>query len=257
MRRMSLNPAYPALHYYGGKWNMASKIINHFPAHKTFVDVFAGGGSITFRKPRSHNEILNDINGEVVNLFKVLRDSNSILREKLELTPYAREEYEKCREPSDDSVEAARRTIVKSWLGIGDSVDNETGFRVSLSQGGGVTSAFVKYTDHMWTYARRLRGVVIENMDYEEILKRYDRRDTLFYLDPPYVANQRSKKHAYKFDWDDADHHRLFKAISTINGMFVLSGYNGPPYDQLPYRRVGFEAKTNFENNIEYLWLKP
>ena len=246
----------PALDYFGGKWKHANRIIETFPEHKTFVDVFCGAASITLRKPRSKNEIINDINGELVNFFEVLRDRNLELRLALERTPYARDEYDKCREPSDDGLERARRTVVKSWFGIGDSLDNQTGFRVSLSQGGSTTAPWITYVDYLHTYANRLRGVIIENLDFAECLKRYDKPDTLFYLDPPYVQDTRSKKHAYKYDWNDADHMRLIELLPTISGHFILSGYEHESYRLLPYRKETFAATSQSGERTEVLWIK-
>jgi DNA adenine methylase len=251
----------PALDYFGGKWKCADKIISRFPEHKSFVDVFCGAASITLRKPRSKNEIINDLNAEVTNFFKVLRDDNLKLRVLLEKTPYSREEYYRCRELSDDIMEQARRTVVKSWFGIGDSLDNETGFRVSLSQGGSTTKPWLTYIDYLHLYAERLRGVIIETLDFEEAIKRYDRTDTLFYLDPPYEKETRSKKHAYKHEWDPADHERLLRVVSTIRGAFVLSGYLAESYKDLPYRRESFEVMTQATSQtgatgMEYIWIK-
>ena len=247
----------PALDYYGGKWACANKIIELFPEHKSFVDVFCGAASITLRKPRSKNEIINDINAEVVNFFEVLRDHNLELRLALEKTPYSRDEYYKCREPVDDKIEAARRSVVKSWFGIGDSLDNETGFRVSLSQGGSTTAPWLTYVDYLHLYSQRLRGVIIENLDWREIIKRYDKPDTLFYLDPPYVTGGiRSKKHAYKYDWTLEDHTELLSALNGIQGKFLLSGYNEGPYKALSFSRHDFLAKTNAsEKQTESVWM--
>lgn len=246
----------PALDYFGGKWKMANKIIQTFPIHKSFVDVFAGGGSILLRKPRSKNEILNDIHHEVVNFFRVIRDRNLELREKLEKTPYGREEYYACREQSSDELEQARRTVVKSWFGIGDSLDNETGFRVSLSQSGSTTSPWLTYVDYLHLYAERMRGVIIENLDFRECLDRFDKDDTLFYLDPPYLAETRSQKHGYKFEFTQKDHFDLVDLIKNIKGKFVLSGYFGPPYDTLNFERKTFKATSQGGEREETLWLK-
>lgn len=246
----------PVLDYYGGKWACANKIISLFPEHKSFVDVFCGAASITLRKPRSKNEIINDLNGEITNLFSILRDRNLELKLALHNTPYSRDEYSRCRETSSNDMEQARRTIVKSWFGIGDSLDNKTGFRVSLSQGGSTTAPWLTYVDYLHLYAERLRGVIIENLDYREVLKRYDKIDTLFYLDPPYMKATRSKKHAYKFDWDENDHRELFNILPTLKGRFVLSGYAHPFYESLPYKKHVFMAATQSITKEECLWIK-
>lgn len=246
----------PALDYYGGKWACANKIIALFPEHKSFVDVFCGAASITLRKPRSKNEIVNDLNSEVTNFFQVLRDRNAELKSLLQKTPYSRDEYGKCREQSDNSLEQARRSVVKSWFGIGDSLDNKTGFRVSLSQGGSTTLPWLTYVDYLHLYAERLRGVIIENLDYREIFKRYDKPDTLFYLDPPYVEATRSKKHAYKHDWAESDHIEFLNLVHQIKGGFVLSGYAHGLYNDLSFEKHSFMASTQSVQREEFLWIK-
>ena len=244
----------PLLDYYGGKWAIAEKIINFFPEHKSFVDVFTGSGSILFRKNRSKNEIINDKHDEVFNLFSVLRENNYELSEKLKKTPYSRTEYAACREKSADKIEQARRTIVKSWFGIGDSLDNKTGFRVSLSQGGSTTKPWVEYGDYLHLYASRVRGVIIENMDYQKLIERYDKTDTFFYIDPPYLNETRSKKSAYLHDWTEKDHEHLLNLLPKIKGKYLLSGY-----ETSMYSKMGVPIKINGRSNngkatIECLW---
>lgn len=246
----------PALDYFGGKWACANKIIALFPEHKTFVDVFCGAASLTLKKPRSKNEIINDLHGEVVNFFMVMRDRNLELKLQLQKTPYSRDEYSKCREESPDALEQARRTVVKSWFGIGDSLDNKTGFRVSLTQGGSTTLPWLTYVDYLHLYAERLRGVIIENLDYREVITRYDKPDTLFYFDPPYVESTRSKKHAYKYDWNEAEHIEFLKLLPTLKARFVLSGYQSELYDTLAFERHSFMASTQSIQREECLWIK-
>lgn len=245
----------PALDYFGGKWKMAPRIIEHFPTHKTFVDVMCGAASITIRKPRSKNEIINDVHNELINFFQVLRDRNPELRSRLEKTPYGREEYRSCRELSSDPLEQARRTVVKSWFGIGDSLDNETGFRVSLTQHGTTTGPWLTYVDYLHVYAERLRGVIIESLDYEELCARYDNSETLFYFDPPYVTDLRSTKHAYKHEWNDEDHHRLVRVLKSLKAPWILSGYDTELYDGLDARKVQFSGTSQNGARVETLWL--
>lgn len=247
----------PLLIYHGGKWAVASKIINFFPSHKSFVDVFCGAGSITFRKPRSKNEIINDKHNEIVNLMRVVREDYYSLSQKLKKTPYAREEYYACREAATDKIEQARRTIVKSWFGIGDSLDNKTGFKVSLSQGGSTTKPWVEYTDYLHLYAARLEGVIVENLDYMELIKRYDKFDTLFYMDPPYLSDTRSKKHAYLHDWSKDDHINFLNCALNIKGKFVISGYKTRLYMDALGKPFEFSGRSqNNKKTIECIWIK-
>lgn len=139
----------PVLRYHGGKWKLAPWIIEHFPKHRVYVEPFGGGASVLMRKPRSYAEVYNDLDGEVVNVFRVLRERGEELRQALSLTPFARKEYEAAWLPSDDPLEQARRTIIRSFMGFGSAavtmrrkVDKSrggapgTGFRANSNRSG-------------------------------------------------------------------------------------------------------------------------
>lgn len=246
----------PLLDYFGGKWRIADKIISNLPAHKSYVEVFGGAASVLFKKQPSKNEIYNDINSEVYNLFVVLRNSSEELRKLLALTPYSREEYYSCREVSNNPIEQARRTIVKSWFGIGDSLDNETGFRVSLSQGGSTTKPWVSYVDHLEAYSQRLRAVILENLDYKEVIFRYDKPDTLFYVDPPYTPISRNKLNAYKYEFNMKQHEELLAILQNVKGKVVLSGYE-KGYESILWPKIVIPARANGSGGrSEILWIK-
>lgn len=139
-----VEPTRPLVRYHGGKWLLADWIISHFPAHRCYVEPFGGGGSVLIRKPRSHAEIYNDLDGEIVNLFRVVRDHGQQLREKLELTPFAREEFEVSYLDAPDPIEQARRTVMRSFMGFGSNVfkltrqgkRERTGFRACSTRSG-------------------------------------------------------------------------------------------------------------------------
>lgn len=119
-------PRRPALRYYGGKWRLSPWIISHFPSHECYVEPFGGGASVLLNKPRSPLEIYNDLNGQVVNFFAVLREQSDKLIRAIELTPWARAEYELSQEivvPNNGNrVEAARRFYISCWMGFGGGV---------------------------------------------------------------------------------------------------------------------------------------
>jgi DNA adenine methylase len=245
----------PLLDYFGSKWRLASHIIPHFPEHKTYVEVFCGAASILFKKEPSRNEIINDIHNEIQNLFYCLRTDALRLENMLALTPYSRTEYKLAREPVVEPFEKARRTIIKSWFGIGDSLDNATGFRVSLTQKGSVTAPWVIYKKQLHEYAKRLEQVIIECLDYRELIRRYDKPDTLFYLDPPYVTETRNKLNAYLHEWNNNDHRELVETLNKINGKFVLSGYENKIYEPLKARKIVIKSRTQKSSSEEVLWI--
>lgn len=114
-------PTRPLLRYHGGKWRLAPWLISLFPSHRVYVEPFGGAASVLLRKPRCYAEVYNDLDGEVVNLFRVVRDRGEELRQLLQLTPFAREEYEAAWLPSEDAVEQARRTVIRAFMGFGSA----------------------------------------------------------------------------------------------------------------------------------------
>lgn len=253
----------PILRYFGGKFMIADWIISHFPPHRVYVEPFGGGASVLLRKRRCHEEIYNDLDGEIVNVFRVMRDNPDALRAKLELTPFSREEYDQAFEPApaNDPVERARRSLVRSFMGHGASGltrNSKSGFRQS-SAGQGTVAAKVwsSYPAHMASFIDRLMGVTIESRYAKEVIERHDSPETLFYIDPPYVHSSRSAtKHGYRHEMDDDEHRELLELLRSLQGMVVLSGYSSSIYDQLDWYR---EDKETFADGAvaktETLWI--
>jgi DNA adenine methylase len=122
----------PILKYPGAKWSMAEWIISHFPAHAHYVEPYFGSGAVFFNKPPAKHEVINDLSGDVVNLFRVIREDGERLAALIEMTPWAREEYELSYEPSTEPIERARRFIVNSWQAHATgSVGGKTGWKVN------------------------------------------------------------------------------------------------------------------------------
>jgi DNA adenine methylase len=248
---------------------MADWIISHFPKHRVYVEPFGGGGSVLLKKPRAYAEVYNDLDEDIVNLFRVLRDKESSdkLEAALRLTPFARKEFEESAIETNDNIELARRTIIRSFMGFGaDSVCNPsktTGFR-SNSNRSGTTPAhdWVSYWPCVKHFTDRLAGVVIENKDAIEVMLNHDSDETLFYVDPPYVAETRTKKRAnnYRFEMTDEQHVVLLDKLNMLTGMVVLSGYDNPIYKNLGSTWKKFEFKTfadGANERTECLWLSP
>lgn len=246
----------PALNYFGGKSKIAKWIISHFPEHRIYAEPFGGGGSILLRKNPAKRDIYNDIDGEIVNVFKVLRENNAELKEKLRLTPFSRDEYLSARDFVSDPIEQARRTIVKSYMGIGDAIHNKSGFRNSKSSNTSPSVTFCNYVDQLHLFEEKLRRVIIENLDYKLILKKYDSVETLFYIDPPYVHSSRSMKHNYSFEMSDSDHYELIDCIKKLDGMVVLSGYENDIYSELNFNQIKKETFSQKNKKTEIIYIK-
>ena len=283
---MSGKPRRPVLRYHGGKWRLAPWVIEHLPPHRVYVEPFGGAASVLMRKERSYAEIYNDLDGEVVNVFEVLRDRAGAdeLSELLWLTPYARDEFENAYEYDAESsaVERARRTVVKSFMGFGSAAIHDTvpvgmrtrasrwapptGFR-SNSARSGTTSAhdWAGYPHHLRRFCERLRGVVIENRAALEVIAQHDGPDTLHYVDPPYPISSRCESAAtrgkgYAHELTDDEHTTLAETVRSVAGMVVVSGYPCELYDELypDWKRLerGHMA-DGASPRTEVLWISP
>ncbi len=249
----------PMLNYFGGKWNASEWIISHFPEHDIYVEAFGGGGSILLKKPRSKREVINDIDLEIHNLYLVMRDYFPYLEEKLKLTPHSRTEYQRAYEETTDIVERARRSIIKSYFGIGDSQFHKgNGMRCSKTSNTCVASSWQSYIKHAWEISERFKGVTIESCDYLNLINRYDSPTTLFYFDPPYVRSTRSDRHGYRHDWKDEDHLNFITNLKGIKGMSIVSGYECQLYSDIDWQISKKDFKTQkHSKKTESIWLSP
>lgn len=255
-------PKRPALRYYGGKWRLAEWIISHFPPHKNYVEPCGGAASVLLQKPRSPLETYNDLDGNVVNFFRVLRDRPEELIYKLKLTPWARDEaFLPLRFDGIDSIEWARRFWVKSWMIIGDLGKSGESFRVS-NKISSQPSDIMRGIPYLWYWVDRMQGVQIESCDAIKLIGRNNSPETLFYFDPPYVKETRSHKVEYAVEVDNEFHVAAADAVRGTSGYAIVSGYACPLYTELyeahGWHRVDKEAQTNSGGKrIESLWLSP
>lgn len=265
-------PTRPALRCHGGKWRLAPFVLAHLPPHRVYVEPFGGAASILLRKPRSYAEIYNDLDDEVVNLFKVLRDRSRAeeLRRALELTPYARTEFVNAYEATEDAIERARRLVVLSYMGHGSSGvrKHRTGFRGNpMRERTTAADDWRGFPAALPAIIERLQGVIIEHRPAVDVIAKNDQPTTLFYVDPPYLFGTRSPKrkggdlyHGYRHELNDADHSALLALLVGLKGMVVLSGYPAPLYDDALAGWTRVEAKAfadRGESRTEVLWINP
>jgi DNA adenine methylase len=257
----------PVLRYHGGKFRLAPWIISHFPAHRVYVEPFGGAASVLLRKPRSYAEVYNDLDGEIVNVFRVLRNPAQAreLERVLRLTPFAREEFELSYISDGDPIEQARRTIVRAFMGFGSNAHNRiTGFR-SNSNRSGTTPAhdWDHYPNALPEFIERLRGVVIENKDAVLLIPQHDQENALFYVDPPYVHSTRkdNMENNYRHEMTDDQHRELAAVLRSVQGAAIISGYPCPLYDEELYpdwQTVDRKAYADgAAERTERLWLSP
>ncbi len=252
----------PVLRWHGGKWLLAPWIISHFPKHQAYVEPFGGAASVLIRKERSYAEIYNDLDHTVVNLFRVLRsDRASELVEALRLTPFSRVEFMDAYQQADCPVEAARRLIIRSFMGFGSNGHNRsTGFRANSNRSGTTPAHdWVNYPDALQIIVKRLAGVTVESKDAKAVMAQHDAEMTLHYVDPPYVFATRADAGAdYAHELTDEDHAELLTFLRGLRGMVILSGYPSDLYDQVlaDWKRVEREALADgASKRTEVLWI--
>jgi DNA adenine methylase len=266
-------PTRPALRYHGGKWKLAPWVIEHMPAHHIYVEAFGGAASVLLRKPRSYGEVYNDLDDEVVNVFRALRDPALAveLARRLALTPFARTEFKAAYTDPTDDLDRAYKMIVRSFMGFGSASmtrKHYTGFR-SNSNRAGTTPAqdWGNWPRGIELLVERLRGVVIENREAMLVMTQHDTAETLHYVDPPYPQSTRSslnnrngnRGHYYRHDMTDDEHRALAAGLRELAGMVMVSGYRCPLYDDELYPDwVSIERRHMADGarpRIEVLWM--
>jgi len=265
-----MTPIRPVLRYHGGKWRLVPWIISHFPAaHGRYVEPFGGGASVLLRKKPSPHEVYNDLDQEIVNVFRVLRNHEQADRlcYLLSLTPYSHAEYDMgCEQVSldDDPLEAARRTLTRSHMGYGNPTTGKykTGFRSRYNMGGGnLAVSWAEYPKQIKWFVERLRTVTLECSEAADCIARYDAPETLFYVDPPYLPETRTAHSGgYRHEMTPDQHQELAGVLHGVRGMVVLSGYDSPMYRELyaGWRVVTCEARAEkAKPRTEVLWISP
>lgn len=251
----------PAFRYFGGKWVLAPWIISRFPEHINYVELCGGAGSILIQKERSPIETFNDLDGEIVNFFQVLRTRRDELIEQIRFTPWARAEYRLSYEPVQDEVERARRFYMRHQMAISASHRYSSGMRMVKRLDSGIPAKYHANVDHLYQIAERFMGVQIEQLSALKCIEKYEAAETLFYFDPPYVLEKRSSSKEYAFEVDTHFHVEAAGRLRQSQGYVVVSGYACPLYCDLyeahDWKRVDIEAQTNGEKRIESLWLNP
>jgi len=217
---------------------LAPKLLPHFPQHTKYVEVFFGGGAVFFKKEPSPVEVINDIDGDVHNLYFVLRHQELFSRFKrlAEATLHCRGTFNSCRQVVDTPFQAHtdEERVNRAWMFFvrcrqaysGKPRESWRYDHRGSARGMGKTTAdwwsAVKRLPHIHA---RLRTTTVENDDFESLIKRHDRPESFFYLDPPYVTATRTHKKEYRHEMTDDDHRRLVKTLLRIKGMAALSGY--------------------------------
>lgn len=255
---ISHNKKNIAFGWYGGKFSHLDFIVPNIPHDSKavhFCDVFGGSGAVIMNVTPYAVETYNDLDGELVNFFEVLRNHGKRLVQSIEMTPFSRQELIQACEPLTgriSKIERARRFYIRArqtrtGLAQRSSV-GRWAHCVLTSRAGmsGSVSRWLGSVNGLTSLIERLRTIQIENAPAIEVIERYDSPRTVFYLDPPYMHVSRGDASAYGYEMTDEEHIELAKALHRIKGRAVLSGYRTGLYDDLyaDWVRVDAPAKT-------------
>ncbi len=251
---LKARPVKAPFGYYGAKQRLAWRIVETLPPHNAWVEGFCGSGALTFAKRPAPIEVINDLDGQIVNFFEQLRTNSEALCKAVALTPYAREEFERARAHSEtvDPLEQARRFLVATMMTVNGTIAGAgCGFSFSPSYAREGREARVNRWYNLPTrlerVVERLRGVRVENRDACELLGMFaDRPATLVYLDPPYYTKRR---HGYVIDAKDRTFHEdLLSQCLKSKCMLLISGYQNDLYDEVLTAEKGW-TKAAIETN--------
>jgi len=228
--------------WYGGKFNHLKWLLPLLPQCHHYCEPFAGSAAVLLNRTPAPVETYNDIDGEIVNFFRVLRNEKDRLIEMIGLTPFSREEFFKSVSEDEgrlSNLERARRFFVRArqvrtglaqTASLGRWANCKKTSRAGMS---GVVSRWLGSIAVLPGIVERLLRVQIENRPALEVIQLYDDADTLFYCDPPYPHESRGDSKAYSFEMNNDEHRRLASQLSRINGKAAVSGYRCDLMDTL------------------------
>lgn len=247
------------LNYPGAKWGMAKEIVALMPPHRSYVEPFFGSGAVLFNKSPSAIETVNDIDGDIVNFFKVLREQPEKLAAYIAMTPYSRDVFDDAHENRGSSdFERAYKFAIRSKMGYGFKTYQKTGFKIDVA---GRERA---YAVNNWNRlprdipeaAARLMQVQIENQPALNLIHKFNHDNVLIYADPPYLLETRGGKQ-YRHEMTEQDHVELLDALKQHRGSVILSGYPSELYDRelAGWSRITRKSyNQNAAQRTEVLW---
>jgi DNA adenine methylase len=258
----------PIMRYPGSKWRMADWITQYLPKMPIYVEPYCGGASVYLNLPwKPQHAVLNDLNGDICNLFRVVRTDGERLAALIEMTPWAREECKLSIEPCDDPTERARRYLVRvaqshSADGVRGTPSWATGpKRRGTGATGNRAVEWQQIPGRIRALIQRLRNADIENCDAIELIGRYAcYPNALIYCDPPYVLSTRVQKTFYQYEMTDKEHAALLDTLELHPGPVAISGYAHDIYDdRLKYwtKQTRHAVAQGGQDRTEVLWINP
>lgn len=247
------------LNYPGAKWSMAKEIASLMPQHRSYLEPFFGSGAVLFNKQPSAIETVNDIDGDIANFFKVLREKPNELAEAISFTPYSRLVFDDAHENrGTNEFDRACRFAIRSRMGHGFKTYQKTGFKIDVyaRERSYCVDAWNKMPEMIFQAALRLKGVQIENRPALDIINKFNHDNVLIYADPPYLLKTRGGKQ-YRYEMNEQDHIDLLDALKRHKGYVILSGYPSDMYDYELKQWKKIERKSynqNSDRRTEVLW---
>lgn len=214
--------------YIGGKSYLASWIISQFPENyesRSYIEVFGGGGWVLFKKERSNLEVYNDLNSNLVNLFRTIRDNYEEFKHRAEWSLHSREMYHEARERlKDDNFLNDIEKAMYIAIAQVQAFSGRGGWGYVVNANRMTNGKWLPFLRRLEVINARLKHVQIECLDFEKLIEKYDSENALFYIDPPYVdVEHYYNKNGVNFGRED--HLRLARILKNIKGKFVLSYY--------------------------------
>lgn len=257
-------PVRAILRYPGAKWRIADFILRHMPRHHSYLEPFFGSGAVLFHKLPAPIETVNDINDDVVNLFRVVQTKADVLAEAVAGLPYARRVYEVSLQGDSEAsdVERAARFLTMVWQSYGTRADGSAcGWKKDVV---GRESAYaVRNWNRLpsWIVAAqaRLKQVQIEHKDALQLIRQFNHPKVLIYCDPPYMLSTRRCRANYRHEMDDAAHEELLDVLNRHRGVVMLSGYANELYDAKLQDWARYDTDmviTSGQKRTESLWVK-
>ena len=256
--------------WYGGKFSHLTWLLPLLPSCHHYCEPFSGSAAVLLNRKPSPVETYNDLDGEVCNFFRVLRDQKQLLVEAIGMTPFSREEFAlACRlDPDLSPIERARRFYIRArqvrtglaqTATIGRWANCRNTSRAGMS---GVISRWLGGVEVLPDIAARLLRVQIENRPASDVIRLYDSPKTLFYCDPPYVHSTRGDSKAYGYEMTDDEHRELANVLNSAKGMVAVSNYDCPLMNELypapRWRKIVAPPRTNHSTKgkrVEVLWV--
>lgn len=251
------------LKYPGSKWRIAQNIISMIPNHHSYLEPYFGSGAVFFTKDPSAIETINDLDNDIPNLFKCIRNDPERLAANISAIPYSRYEYESafaCR--PDDDYDRAVVFLIKCWMGHGfRTYGNRVGWKNDVHGRESMYALRNWYIlpDKILSVAERLKTVQIENRPALEVIRRFNYSDVFMYIDPTYLKRTKlSKRRQYKFEMTDEDHVELLNELLQIKAKVMISGYESDMYDDIlrEWNKEFLRSNNEYGSaSREFIWM--